>query len=238
MVRPVLSRQETMKRRIQTILENRDDVNYWSNLYEHQDNLVFIIRSQLIGTTRSQAIDDEFIIRQVGLWLQFNTNVSSISSLGNVADDDSDQESSIEKTKSFNAPGWERLPESPPTPVIHRERHRPLQPPSETTEADTEYPNTDASGEGSRTDESVHFQPNAPTIVIPAAEAMEAIPPSLESTRIEFQLLMIPVPTLYGNVDIGMTLEEEAEFNDMADNQPSNGSEELANYNSYIQLEE
>ena len=241
MARKFISREETMRRRIQTILENRQDISYWSNLFEHQENLIFIVRQQLGIATRSQNISDDFIIQQVGVWLQFNTDVSSISSLGNIADDDSDNNSTMDKSKSFNAPLYERLPESPPTPVIHRPRHQALQAPAEASEQETEYPSSDASSNGSRTEleETIYAPQAAQTIFVPPAEAMGHFPPELESTRVEFTMLFVPVPNLYGEANVPMTLTEQADFNDVADQQlDDNGSQELQNNNGYIQLNE
>ena len=240
MARIFKTQDEIMRNRINDVLK-KFPVDYWTNLRKFEENLIFIIKSQILGLTRRQQISDSMILQTVDLFIQLYEYESSVSSIGNVADGESDDDSTMTKTKSFNAPLYERLPESPPTPVIHRPRHQALQAPAEASEQETEYPSSDASSNGSRTEleETIYAPQAAQTIFVPPAEAMGHFPPELESTRVEFTMLFVPVPNLYGEANVPMTLTEQADFNDVADQQlDDNGSQELQNNNAYVALHE
>lgn len=241
--------QQLLINRIFDILKN-GKIEDWRNLVENQENLVIIIKSQIGSLTRrlKQALTNELIMEAVQTFIQLEDD-SSVSSLGNIADESSIEDLSMDfSRRSFNAPGWQRLPASPATPTIYRRRHVALpQPENPDPETSTE-PQTDAT---LWSDKSHDPAPASPEYMgsqdfsvnqnpfnnglIENLDPANAVPVA-QST---FILYLTPVSNLFNDQEVPLSLQEEADFNAMADGQLNEiGSPEINNYNSYVQLNE
>ena len=215
MAKKFMTTEEIQVKRIMNVLK-KFPVDYWVELREHEENLLHIIKAQIMGLPRRQKLNDDLILRSVDLFIQLFEYESSVSSKGNEADDDTDDNSSVEKTKSFNAPGWERLPQSPLSPRVVRDR-RALPAPTPGQESlSTLYPETDA---------TCRSEQSSCSIGSPLAESTVVI-------------YLTPIANLYGDQQVPLSLEEEMEFDRIAEVQVENGSQELANNNAYVQLME
>ena len=249
MVRALVSREETVNKRIWKACEKfqYDDL---ANLREKEENLILIFRQMVVCLTPRQrsVFTDQFLLQSVDLWLQLNKDESSISSLGNVADDSEQEGSDMDLTRrSFNAPGWERLPASPPTPRIYRQRHVALPPPENPDSEISTEPQTDATIWSNK---SYAPAPHSPVYTSDftavnqnpfndglneTLDLANAVPVA-QST---FVLYLTPIANLFHEQEVPLSLEEEAEFNAIADGQLNQiGSQEIQNYNSYVQLNE
>lgn len=245
MVRALVSREETVNKRIWQACE-RFQYDDLANLREKEENLIIFIRESIVCLTpRQRAVfTDEFLLQSVDLWLQLNKDDSSVSSLGNLADDSSNEDSTIDLSRrSFNAPGWERLPASPPTPRIYRQRHVALPRPEQPDAQSSTEPETDATN---WSEKSYAPAPESPIYTNDfSAVNPENNPfnddfngndvPLAQST---FVIYLTPVANLYGDQEVPMTLEEEAQFSALAENQLENYPQELQNNNAYVALNE
>ena len=259
--------EETQIARIMNVLKT-ESIDYWSNMREFPENLIIRIRRPMGTFTRRNQITDDLILKSVDMFIRLFEDESSRSSLGNIADDSDEEGSSMDLTRrSFNAPGWQRLPASPPTPIIYRERHVALPRPENPTDQSTTDPETDATYWSNKSYAQAPQSPdydfeavnaeNNPQLVPQMAPQMapqvdlqnntflnpeipdQFVPNNyMESTRLDATIILVPIPNLYGEEPIPLTLQEESEFANAISSQLSNGSAELTNQNAFVQLHE